>query len=121
MPSTAISSSAWYSPCPASRGAIPRHDEQHARRQRAGARRRSVSASVRSSIASAPETTQLVVAPLPRRASPTAAPSVTSVSSGTSDVAHERARAAGPPSARCTRPPVSATSGEIAAQSICGP
>ena len=87
MPSTETSNSAWYSPCPASAAASERIDSSVA--ASAPAANTIVSASVRLSIASAPETTSSLSSHC-HTPSPTAAPSVTTVRSGTSTFAHER-------------------------------
>ena len=117
MPSTEISNSAWYSPCPASAAANERIESSVA--ASAPAANTIVSASVRLSIASAPETTSSLSSHC-HTPSPTATPSVTTVSSGTSTLRTNAGRSS-PAISTMQAPTVSATSGEIAAQSICGP
>ena len=116
MPSTASSSSAWYSPWPASAAASERADSSTVATP-ANAKTIS-SASVRSSIASAPSITD-VFSPHCHTPSPHAAPSVATERPGTSALRTKAGRSRPTISTR-QAPAVRATSGEIAAQSIVG-
>ncbi len=117
IPSTLNSSSEWYSPCPASRGARARQDMITVA-SAATAQIMSISRA-RSSIASAPETIEAGL--LKRQISVPIAPARTSSASVGTTRSRTTALRSNPASSTISAPPASTISGDRDAQSMCGP
>ena len=118
MPPSEVSSSAWNSPCAASRAASERHASSTV--QAPPAIRTRFSTSARSSMRSAPETIDFSASHC-QIVSPSAAASAPRLSAGTS-CARTQLRAEQPEQQHdAPRRPSSAISGESPAKSTCGP